>query len=38
LSFSIISLGPIGEAMSARIFNTDGACGRERIREASSSA
>ena len=38
LSFSITSLGPVGEAMSARIFKTDGACGRERIREASSSA
>ena len=37
-SFSMISLGPVGEAMSARIFNTEGSCGRERIREASSSA
>lgn len=38
LSFSIISFGPVGEAMSARIFKTDGACSRERMREASSSA
>ena len=38
LSFSIISFGPVGEAMSARIFKTDGACGRERMRDASSSA
>lgn len=37
-SFSIISLGPVGEAILTRIFKTEGECGRERMRDASSSA
>ena len=38
LSFSTISFGPVREAMSTRIFRTEGKCGKERMREASSSA